>query len=59
VFLQLVYVVVRTLYASSLKGDRFKVAIIDGLSELPAMRLTHFIFYEKKYMWERDGDFCL
>lgn len=35
-------------YANYSKGGRLKVAIIDEFSELPTMRLTHFILNEKK-----------
>lgn len=47
----------RVLSASSSKSDRPQVAIIDGFSEQPTTRLTCCIFYEKKYMLEKDGEF--
>lgn len=47
-FLQLVSVVVHTLYASSSKGAEFKVGIIDSVCELPTTRLIYFISCEKK-----------
>lgn len=58
-FLQLVSVVVHTLYASSSEGAKFKVAIIDRLSELPTTRLIIPYVMRKKKRWEKDGDFYL
>lgn len=48
-FLQLVSVVVHTLYASSSEGAKFEVAIIDRLSELPTTRLIiPYVMRKKK-----------
>lgn len=56
-FLQLVSVVVHTLYASSSEGAKFEVAIIDRLSELPTTRLIIPYVMRKKKSGKRMGIF--
>lgn len=57
-FLQLVSVVVHTLYASSSEGAKFEVAIIDRLSELPTTRLIiPYVMRKKKKSGKRMGIF--
>lgn len=58
-FLQLVSVVVHTLYASSSEGAKFEVAIIDRLSELPTTRLIipYVMRKKKKKSGKRIGIF--
>lgn len=59
IFSELVYMVVHTLYARSSQVGGLKVAIVDGLSELPTTRLIQFIFIKEKYVWEKDRVFYL